>query len=1022
MREVRELVPVHVIIGLDSYFRFLGRQVIRGGDDDPVAVETLLGTDDRLNAAFRRPSELEATGILPPETESGQTDMERRFKESLSFDGNRYSVGLLWKPGMASLPNNFATAIRRYRSLEKRLRRDPRLDRDYTTVMQSYLDNEWAEEAPASRTPKKTWYLSHQAVYQQGTTGRKCRIGFDGSAVHRGTSLNDQLESRPNLHVELMEILLRFRRFQVGLQADIEKMYLQVGLHPEDRDACRFLWRDARGGKAPKEYRLRRVCFGLTCSPSLAIQTTRTHADKSQHGGDKTARLITSNMYVDNLVLSCDSIEEAKKMVEELKSLFAKGGFNLTGVTLEDARHLVGPKVGWTLVPAAGVRRGGTGHQEDSSEPGCKNLLPARVFGAIYRSGEDVAPVAVAGGNLVRFDRACIQCSLMELVHMNLHGFSDASGSAYGAVVYLRLVHGNGKVEVRFLAAKSRVAPIKKLSLPSTYVKREADLPIRSCFYWSDISVALCWIRSDAQRWKPFVANRVRKIQEVTSPDWWRHFPTQDNPADLASRGCPLSKLAAGSLWDTGPMWLQLDESAWPKMKIGPGRTPEKVELERRKTALIMTTSLKFDLWSVMEIARYGSYGKLIQVTAWCLRFISNAGLPMELRQKTRGLSVTETREAEKTWIRQVQVSAYGPGSHRRKDLQQFNLCLDEDGILRVGGRLTFAELPQETRNPILLPHGDEVVKLLIQHVHEQQLYAGVNQTLAATRRRFWITRGRSVVKDVVRKCVVCGRATASPFGQQMAELPPERTEPVGPFVYVGVDFAGPILARSDGKSLTLLKMYVCVFTCMVVRAIHLELVPDMTVDSFLRALRRFISRRGRPRLLQSDNFQTFHLASRFLKLLCNSRHWKVVEDRLAKDGIEWKSIKVALNKVLGRCHAKLDELRTVLCEIEARINPLTIVSDRPDDQLALTPAHFLIGQELSSLPGRDCDGKQVQSENRVLQLHRRWRYQRKLVDHLWTCWKQEYLVTLSSRGKWRKLQKKPRIGDVVLIVEPNIP
>ncbi|KRX93138.1 hypothetical protein T4E_2929 [Trichinella pseudospiralis] len=448
---------------------------------------------------------------------------------------------------------------------------------------------------------------------------------------------------------------------------------------------------------------------------------------------------------------------------------------------------------------------------------------------------------------------------------MDLQGFSDASGSAYGAVVYLRLVHGNGKVEVRFLAAKSRVAPIKKLSLPRlelmaallcarliTHVKREADLPIRSCFCWSDSSVARCWIRSDAQRWKPFVANRVREIQEVTSSDWWRHCPTQDNQADLASRGRPVSKLSDESLWDSGP-------------REGGVGAP--------KTALIMTTSLKFDLWSVMEITRYGSYGKLIRVTAWCLRFISNARLPME------------------TWIRQVQVSAYGPGSHRRKDLQQFNPCLDEDGILRVGGRLTFAELPQETRNPILLPHGDEVVKLLIQHVHEQQLHAGVNQTLAATRRRFWITRGRSAVKDV-----------------QMAELPPERTEPVGPFVYVGVDFAGPILARSDGKSLTLLKTYVCVFTCMVVRAIHLELVPDMTVDSFLRALRRFISRRGRPRPF--------------------GQGW----DRM---------------EVLGRCHAKPDKLRTVLCEIEARINdrPLTIVSDRPDDQLALTPAHFLIGR-----------------------------------------------------------------------------
>ncbi|KRY26929.1 hypothetical protein T01_2962 [Trichinella spiralis] len=1126
-REVGELTPVHVIIGLDSYFRFLGRQVIRGGDGDPVAVETRFGwiicgpaalsgdrecrvhcirTDDRLNAALRKFWELEAIGILPPETESGQTEMERRFKESLSFDGNRYSVGLLWKPGMASLPNNYATAIRRYRSLEKRLSRDSGFDKDYTTVMQSYFDNGWAEEAPASKTPGKTWYLPHHAVYQQGTTGRKFRIVFDGSAVHRGTSLNDHLESGPNLHVDLMGILLRFRRFRVGLQADIEKMYLQVGLHPEDRDACRFLWRGAGGGRAPREYRLTRVCFGLTCSPFLAIQTIRTHAENSQHAGDKTARLITSNMYVDDLVLSCDSIEEAKKLVHESKSLFGKGGFNLTGF-VSNCSSVVGydgalpfgkdPKPAGRLLKTLGVLWDTESDQlsfrqpeVDAEEQDTKRTLlslAATIFDPLgyltpftvrakmllqllWQEGtswDDPLPVPVEAvwrnwkGELadlsqVSIDRACIKCSLMELVHMDLHGFADASGSAYGAVVYLRLVHGNGKVEVRFLAAKSRVAPIKKLSLPRlelmaallcarlvAYVKRKADLPIRSCFCWSDSSVALCWIRSNAQRWKPFVSNRVRDIQEITSPDSWRYCPTQDNPADLASRGCPLSKLAAGSLWHSGPRWLQLDESAWPKLKISHGRTPENMELENRKTVLVMTTSVKFDLRSVMDVARYSSYGKLVRVTAWCLRFIFNARSPMELRQKARGLTVPEMREAEKTWIRQVQVSAYGPGSHRRKDLQQFNPYLDEDGILRVGGRLAFSELPQETRNPMLLPHGDGVVKLLIQHVHEQQLHAGVDQTLAATRKRFWITRGRSAVKEVVRKCVVCRRVTAKPFEQQMAELPPERTEPVGPFVYVGVDFAGPIMARCDGKTLTLLKTYVCIFTCMVVRAIHLELVPDMTVDSFLRALRRFISRRGRPRLLQSDNFQTFHLASRFLRPLCNSRNWKVVQDHLAKEGIEWKfiterapwcggywerlvrSIKVALSKVLGRCHAKPDELRTVLCEIEARINdrPLTIVSDRPDDQLALTPAHFLIGRELSSLPDRDCDGKQVQGDNRVLsRLHRRWRYQRRLVDHLWTRWKQEYLVTLSSRGKWRKLQEKPRIGDVVLIIEPNIP
>ncbi|KRZ11691.1 hypothetical protein T11_4093 [Trichinella zimbabwensis] len=239
------------------------------------------------------------------------------YVEKSDYDSSSEFSGTLLSE--SETEENYATAIWRYRALEKRLSRDIRLDEDYTTVMQLYLDNGWAEEAPASSTPGKTWYLPHQAVYQQGTTGRKCRIVFDGSAVHRGTSLNNQLESGPNFHVELMGILLRFRRFRVGLQADIEKMYLQV---PMERCERR---------KGSKGVSVDASLLRLTCSPFLAIQTIRTHAEKSQHAGDKTARLITSNMYVDDLVLSCDSIEEAKNLVEESKSLFAKGGFNLTG-------------------------------------------------------------------------------------------------------------------------------------------------------------------------------------------------------------------------------------------------------------------------------------------------------------------------------------------------------------------------------------------------------------------------------------------------------------------------------------------------------------------------------------------------------------------------------------------------------------------------------------------------------------------------------------------------------------------
>ncbi|KRX48755.1 hypothetical protein T09_14883, partial [Trichinella sp. T9] len=236
---------IDIIIGLDAYFQVLGQGVRRGGPNDPVAIETSLDglcvdqQRGKQSIARKPPSLLRqkiALGILPATEDAKSEPALTRFEESVSFDGQRYSVGLLWKPGASPLPNNLEMAKRRLRSLRHRLARDPDKEREYADVIQSYLDHgsrrKWPhQEDVVFATPTHNPY---HAVYQGGPGKEKRRVVFDGSAEMNGASLNRCLEPGPKLQPDLVAILLRFRRSRIGIQADIEKMYLQIGLRPED--------------------------------------------------------------------------------------------------------------------------------------------------------------------------------------------------------------------------------------------------------------------------------------------------------------------------------------------------------------------------------------------------------------------------------------------------------------------------------------------------------------------------------------------------------------------------------------------------------------------------------------------------------------------------------------------------------------------------------------------------------------------------------------------------------------------
>ncbi|XP_003369740.1 zinc knuckle protein [Trichinella spiralis] len=354
-----------VLIGLDYYYDFINQAIIKGQEGEPMAIHSTLGwiicgptpgkvpmkitkmlfakIEDHLDDILKNFWDLEAIGIKDEEKET-DSKASQLFVKTVHFDGERYEVQLPWSNKESKLPNNYKQALDRLIQTERSLRRNPTKAQLYENGMKEYLENGFVEEVnDVQGRPGRTWYLPHHTVLREDKSSTKCRIVFDGSAQFRNDSLNRQLDPGPPLQKYLVKILLRFRRFRVGLQADISKMFLQIGLHEKDRDVTRFLWRELGSQETPRIFRFRRVCFGLTCSPFLAMSVTRHHALNHLQGFPLGAYQVLEDMYVDDIVFSVDEDEVARETVRQLVALMKKGGFHLTkwvsnlGAVLADA-------------------------------------------------------------------------------------------------------------------------------------------------------------------------------------------------------------------------------------------------------------------------------------------------------------------------------------------------------------------------------------------------------------------------------------------------------------------------------------------------------------------------------------------------------------------------------------------------------------------------------------------------------------------------------------------------------------
>ena len=464
----------------------------------------------------------------------------------------------------------------------------------------------------------------------------------------------------------------------------------------------------------------------------------------------------------------------------------------------------------------------------------------------------------------------------------------------------MHMVNSNGKVHTSLVMSKTKVAPIKHLSIPRlelcgaqvlTQLLRHAkdvfQLPMNSIFAWTDSTIILNWLTGNPRRFKTFVGNRVSSIVDQIPPERWNHVSGIENPADCASRGLLPTELAEHSLWWNGPPWIRLAPCDWPSQSNIP---TDLVPEEEREISLVTTVQAS---QPIIPLEQYSSFAYLQRVTAWVLRFIhkcraSCLGLT---EPNLPFLTVTELHDAERYWISYSQNEQFSTEIHSLKAKQfvpkdscllPFRPFLDQAGLLRVGGRESNSELPYSKMYPIILHGKHPLTKLIIRSEHVRLLHAGPTLLISSLSHRFHVISLRKIVRSITRQCITCKRLSIKPNNQMLDQLPLERVTPGSVFEKVGVDYAGPFQIKYGFvRKPTIVKAYICIFVSLSVKSVHLELVSDLTTDAFIAALRRFIARRGHPSLIWSDHGTNFVGATRELKQLADPLESENSEDNL---------------------------------------------------------------------------------------------------------------------------------------------
>ena len=1009
-----------------------------------------------------------------------------------------FEVRMPFNEKVHQLKSNIKKAAGRTRSEQAEMIRTPAYMLAMCKAHQTFVDKDSVEVVNTTIPSKgPVYYMPFRGIMKVGSKTTECRICMDASSKPTASdvSLNQALYQGPNMVLNLALLLLKFMQGKYGAVADLEKAFLRILIAQEDRDVLRYFWfSDPFDKNSPLiVMRFKVVIFGSKASPfQLAAVIHILIRDDCKDKYVKTA--LENCIYVDNIVHAEDDEDKLANFYVQSRETFKKGNFNLRQWASNSKKVM--EKAGkddvaekdtlikvlgmyWDIdrdryLFCSGFEWNGKFTKRSCLAFACKVFDPLGILSPIttrnkvflqslwkfllkwdesfeFLMGEELKRKWL---HLVRETHVAMKCNFSRRAvttkAYEVHIFSDASQDSYGSVAYIRTLPCPEFPEghISLVTAKGKVAPLKgnrtipKLELAavvvaahmSNFVQKGWDIPKGTKYFlWMDAKVVCRWLCQYNIK-ETFIHNRVKQIRELVSKGntFIKYVPSELNPADLITKEQDAEKFSTNSAWFEGPSFLS-DEGNWPITEEYYELFPEGCD---KKVSLYKITVAETKEKPLLECFLDKYFLSGLRVLAIVQRVATNKSF--SAYKKNEILSKEELDKAKTTGIKLMQKQMF-PRELEALELnkkidtsnRKLNLYLD-NGVIKCKGRLENLLNSDIQNDPILVDGGHPFVRSLISYYHIHYNCSSKRYTLNKVRRMVYGPNLQKAVDSVCRGCYTCKLLRAQPYAYpKVPPLPKERLMSRSPFVVCGVDYSGPHHVRQGrGKA----KIWIVLFTCMVSRAIYLHIVPNLTAESFIGALRALAWTYRQPRVLMSDNATCFTAANKILKEL---KDQLVIKNNLNAKGIQWiftptnapwfgavyermiATLKRELVKMLGCLVLTYFELDLHLTEITGIINnrPLTAVGSSE----VITPNNILTGSSntddnILEVAETEEILKQAMIEKKKLpQLFRDTERRR---ETFWTRFKDQYLesIKFANKSTQDKPGLTPQVGDVVII------